>query len=99
MKWTIAQIFTTEFWTDYFKNPPIFYRFFAKIYRLSQKVINGFNTDECSEKASALTFYSLLSIVPILAVAFGIAKGFGFEENLQSELKHRFIEQRKSLKN
>lgn len=97
MKWTIAQIFTTEFWTDYFRNPPLFYRFFTKIYRIGQGVINGFNNDECSEKASALTFYSLLSIVPILAVAFGIARGFGFEENLQNELKNRFIDQREAV--
>ncbi len=37
-------------------------------------------------RASALTFYSLLSIVPVMAMAFGIAKGFGFEKLLQKEL-------------
>ena len=66
-------------------------------YRITQNVITGFNADECSEKASALTFYSLLSIVPILAVAFGIARGFGFEENLQYELTQKFIDQREVI--
>ena len=42
--------------------------------------------DRISLRASALTFYSLLSIVPVAAMAFGIAKGFGFEENLQRTL-------------
>ena len=42
--------------------------------------------DRISLRASALTFYSLLSIVPVAAMAFGIAKGFGFEENLQTML-------------
>src|SRR6185436_5975090 len=36
--------------------------------------------------ASALTFYSLLSIVPVVALAFGIAKGFGMERVLQTRI-------------
>jgi membrane protein len=42
--------------------------------------------DRISLRASALTFYSLLSIVPVAAMAFGIAKGFGFEEKLRMML-------------
>ncbi len=42
--------------------------------------------DRISLRASALTFYSLLSIVPVVAMAFGVAKGFGFEKNLQATL-------------
>lgn len=64
------------------------------IVRISSAVIRGFREDDCSSKASALTFYTLLSIVPVLAVAFGIAKGFGFEKHLESELSHKFMEQR-----
>lgn len=45
-----------------------------------------FNEDKCALQASALTFYSLLSIVPVMAMAFGVAKGFGFEKILQKEL-------------
>ena len=45
-------------------------------------------------KASALTYYSLLSIVPVLAIAFGIAKGFGFETSLEKEILYRFQEQK-----
>lgn len=52
-----------------------------------------FIDDTCFEKASSLTFYSLLSVVPILAVAFGFAKGFGFESFLESEIKDHFYEQ------
>jgi membrane protein len=33
-----------------------------------------------------LTFYSILSIVPVMAIAFGIAKGFGFEKMLETQL-------------
>ena len=52
--------------------------------------IRGFIEDDCYSKASALTFYSLLSVVPVLAVLFGIAKGFGFEHALEKEISSGF---------
>ncbi len=48
--------------------------------------IREFTTDQCSLWASALTFYSLLSIVPVLAMAFGVAKGFGLDKLLREKL-------------
>ncbi len=50
----------------------------------------AFNEDQCMFRASALTFYSLLSIVPVLAMAFGIAKGFGFQNALEHQLQQSF---------
>lgn len=35
-------------------------------------------------RASALTFYTLLSIIPVIAIALAIAKGFGLDQNLMS---------------
>ena len=46
-----------------------------------------FKKDNCQLKASALTFYTLLSIVPVIAMVFGIAKGFGFEKKLEAQFK------------
>jgi membrane protein len=46
-------------------------------FRTLALAVTGFIDDRCMLRASTLTFYSLLSIVPLLAVAFGIAKGFG----------------------
>ena len=48
--------------------------------------LREFATDQCSLRASALTFYSLLSIVPVFAMAFGVAKGFGVEKILKARL-------------
>ncbi|MBF0253239.1 MAG: YihY/virulence factor BrkB family protein [Candidatus Omnitrophica bacterium] len=48
--------------------------------------LRGFNEDKLQLRASALTFYSLLSIVPVAAMAFGIAKGFGFEKMLENQI-------------
>lgn len=48
--------------------------------------LKGFDRDLCPLRASALTLYSILSIVPVIAMLFGIAKGFGFEKILQQQL-------------
>lgn len=45
-----------------------------------------FTDKKVQSQASALTFYTLLSIVPVIAMAFGIAKGFGFQETLEKEI-------------
>lgn len=58
--------------------------FFVRFLRVSVLAFQGFNEDKCQLKASALTYYSMLSIVPLLAMAFGIAKGFGFQSHLES---------------
>ena len=39
--------------------------------------INRFTKDRLVNKASALTYSTLLAIVPILAIVFAIARGFG----------------------
>ena len=48
--------------------------------------IRGLGVDRIQLRASALTFYSLLSVVPVFAMLFGIAKGFGFEKSLREYL-------------
>ncbi len=58
--------------------------------RVISLAVRSFNEDQCMFRASALTFYSLLSIVPVLAMAFGIAKGFGFEKALEHQLHDSF---------
>ncbi len=66
---------------------------FSKIWRICIASVHGFKFDDCFSKASALTYYTLLSIVPLLAVGFGIAKGFGFEKNLETQLMSTFADQ------
>ena len=55
----------------------------VRIFILSHR---EFSSDQCSLRASALTFYSLLSIVPVFAMAFGIAKGFGMDKLLREKI-------------
>ncbi|MCB0736184.1 MAG: YihY/virulence factor BrkB family protein [Bacteroidetes bacterium] len=55
--------------------------------------VNGFIADKAAVRASALTFYTLLSVVPVLAVAFAIAKGFGLEQILEEQIRETFAGQ------
>jgi membrane protein len=60
--------------------------FWIKQLRMILLSLRGFGEDKCQLWASALTFYTLLSIVPLMAMAFGIAKGFGFEQMLENQI-------------
>ena len=50
----------------------------------------GFRDDRCHIRASALTYYTLLSIVPVFALVFAISKGFGLEQMLILRLHESF---------
>ena len=54
--------------------------------RIVLLAFKGFNEDKCALRAKALTFYFLMSVVPLAAFAFGIAKGFGMQKVLKEEL-------------
>ena len=57
-----------------------------RLLRIFLLSFSQFSSDLCSLRASALTFFSLLSIVPVLAMSFGIAKGFGMDKLLREKL-------------
>lgn len=61
--------------------------FLIKQLRIILIAFRGFNEDKVQLQASALTYYTLLSIIPVIAMAFGIAKGFGLEKYLEIQLQ------------
>ena len=52
--------------------------------------ITRFTKDRLINKASALTYSTLLAIVPILAVLFAIARGFGFDNVMEEQIRSNF---------
>ena len=60
--------------------------------RLIVYTIRGVGQHATFIRASALTFYTIMSIVPILALAFGVIKGFGLDVDLGGYLIDRFPE-------
>jgi len=71
--------------------------FILRQLRIFTLAIKGFNEDKCLTKATALTFYTLFSIVPILALAFAISKGFGYEKDLQKMIIDNYPQYRDVL--
>lgn len=63
---------------------------------LNLSVRSFFNSD-LQNRACGLTYQTLLAIVPALALLFAIARGFGFQNLIQSQLMASFPAQRKAL--
>lgn len=60
--------------------------------------IRNIDGSQLNTRAAALTYSTLLSIVPLLAVLFAIARGFGFQNIVQSQLFAYFAGQEAVLK-
>ncbi len=73
--------------------------FLVKQLRVFSLSIQGFNEDKCLIKATALTFYTLFSIVPIVALIFAIGKGFGFDQTLKQQMLKDYNEYSTILNN
>ena len=80
-KW--KKFFQKELWiADEEKYPPII-RSIIKAIRIIILSTEQFNSNRIVVRASALTYSTLLSIIPILAILFAIARGFGFDSILE----------------
>ncbi len=60
------------------------YRYIKIIYLSVYQFIN----DRISIRSAALTYSSLLSIIPILAILFAIARGFGLDMFIENQLRN-----------
>ena len=87
-----------DIWRIRLKSLPRRKSFLIKNMRVILVALRGFDEDKCQLRASALTFYSLLSIVPVVAMAFGVAKGFGFDKILEQQLLNRAPGQEEVIK-
>ena len=64
--------------------------FLLRQLRLILLAAHGIRENRLQLRASALTYYTLLAIVPVMAMGFAIAKGFGFETSLEQRLLQEF---------
>ena len=87
----------TDIWLIRLDDLPFGKSFLIKQLRMIILAFRGFDEDRCLLRASSLTFYTLLSIVPVVAMFFGVAKGFGFERLLEKQLFERFPGQEEIL--
>ena len=86
MKPNIINFIKEDIWLLHEQKLPLFKAAIIKSLKIVILSVQGFSRDLCPLRASALTLYSILSIVPVIAMLFGIAKGFGFETMLEQRL-------------
>lgn len=86
----IVHYFKEEIWIIEHEELPKTKSFLLKQIKIFILAIKGFSEDRIQLRASALTLYTLLSVVPIVSLIFAIAKGFGIENLIQQELINSF---------
>ncbi len=102
--------FRSGIWEIRLTGLPFFKAVMIRLARVLLMATDKFAKDNCQRNASVLTYYSLLNIVPLFAVVFAIAKGFGLEKlvvrqilqlardaNWQADVTTRIIEFSRSL--
>ncbi|MCB0330276.1 MAG: YihY/virulence factor BrkB family protein, partial [Bdellovibrionales bacterium] len=80
-------------WNVERKNLRFLSRQFLSIARVLQLALSRIEQHQLMLRASALTLFSLLALVPVLATLFGIAKGFGLAELVEKEIREAFATQ------
>ncbi len=82
----IVAFFTTGIWRVPLKELPFIKAFGIRCLRIIVLAIRTFFKHDCSRIATVLTYYSLLNIVPLVAVIFAMAKGFGLKKFVVKEI-------------
>ena len=82
----ILHFFNTGIWEIRLKNLHPIKALVIRYLRVILLASRGFLKDHCQKTASVLTYYSLLNVVPVVAVAFAIAKGFGLEKLIEKQI-------------
>jgi membrane protein len=93
----LKRFFSYNIWTIELKFLPRPKAWLFQILQIGTLATKHFLRDKIQLRASALTFYLILSIVPLLAMAFGIAEGFGLSTMLEKELNESFQGQQQVL--
>jgi membrane protein len=84
------EFITNDIWHLQLDKFPKWQRAFIKTIRIVLLSVRDFNEKQLILRSSALTYYTILSIVPVLAMIFGIAQGFGLEAFIQEQLSEAF---------
>ena len=95
---SLTQFIKTGIWRIRLDEQPLLKAMVLRQLRIFLLAVRRFKKDRCLLQASALTFYTLLSVGPAAALALGIAKGFGFQRLVERLLYERFPGQEEVLK-
>ena len=78
--------FQEELWVKDLSALPRVRQLLFALCRVVMIVIRGFKDDQCSLQASALTYITLVSLVPMLAIMFSFSKGLGMQKRVLDKI-------------
>lgn len=76
-----------SWWNMDEKNCKCFQRWALLLFKRIYITVDHFVNNNLSSYASALTYNTTLAVVPVLAIIFAIARGFGFDNIIESRLR------------
>ena len=82
----------SELWHDDLANYGWFKRKLLFLARVVRLVVRGFRNDKCNLHASALTYYTLMSLVPLLALGLSLARVFGGGDIAREKISEQITE-------
>lgn len=71
--------------------------FSIALLRLASRTLDSVRRCAIGQRASGLAFYSLLAVVPVLALVFGLSKGFDLDQTLERQLLARVEGQQQAV--
>ncbi len=94
----LRHFFQTELWSLSLDDRSSRKGFLIRQIRIFVYAFKGFFEDRVAMRASSLTYFTMLSIIPVFAMGFGIAQGFGFEDKMREFIEHSFEGQDQIIK-
>ncbi len=89
--------FSRDIWRYRLDKFPKLKAFWIRSLRIFLLTIQGFTKRQIQQGASALTYYTLLALVPMVALILALARGFLFEKTLESWILERYSERKEIL--
>ncbi len=89
----VERFLTRDVWAQDISHLPTFRRWLYKVARVAYLTVRGATEDRCTSRAAALTYVTVLSIVPLLALAFSVAKGLDAYKDLRESVITPFLEE------
>lgn len=83
----ILKYFRSRIWDVRLEDRSKWSAFLFKQLRIVLIVSKNFIGNKLQVQSAGLTFYTMLSVVPLVALVFAIAKGFGIQTNLEEQLR------------
>lgn len=88
----VVRYLTHDLWLKDVTDLPGLKKAAVKLSRLLVLAARGFHHHRALMQAAALTYYTILSIVPVLAVSFALARGLGAYEDLRTRTIEPFLD-------